>query len=380
MRQVLLAAHVLPACFGLITVAAERGEAVRGLNYALWAIVVAWTLFLLVFGWRRTAGGVGLTAWVAADALLMAALMFVGTPARTVVSYVAVDGALFAAVFLSTPIALAQVALVYGALGAAALARADGATLPSPIVGWQTPLVVTLAGILALRFLRSALDRLDEALLAQEQALARAREAAAEAAANESLIQSASLLEGQVIVPVGELGELAREYVRLAPSGEARREADWVLSCTGRAQAELDGLERVLTERHDEPVAELVRVAVRSARETLAVAENVACAVKAGEEVRLPEREGRAVAGFVREAVVNALVHGRPPVRVKVTRDPEEIRISVDDAGEGYEESSVGPGIGTEAMRTHAHAVGGRIERRREAAGHSVALVLPGPR
>lgn len=375
----LLVAHVLPAVFGLIAVLAAT-ESPRALDLVVWATVLGWTLFLAIFGWTRSAGATRLAAWVAADALLMAGLMFVGTSARSVATYVAVDGALFAAVFVSAPVAIAQVAFVYAGVVAAVIARDQGSEIPTPIQGWQTPITVTLAGILALRFLRSALDRLATALAGRVEALAQERELLAEAAEEEVIARDVASIERDLAPALRRLETMSRDYSALAREKATHQEARWLIDCCALARSELATLQHVLEPPPSEDLEELIDSAILGAS-AARLADGAVSRVLEPEVERLElgPPAARALSGFVREAVTNALFHGSIPVCVLASLTPEgELRVAVCDAGAGFDPGSAAAGLGLRAMSDHAAAAGGRIDHVEAGAGreHAVVLVL----
>jgi two-component sensor histidine kinase len=377
-RQILLAAHVLPAVFGLIAVIVSDS---RRLDVVVWSVVLAWTLVLLALGWRRSARAKYLIAWIFADATVMAALMFFGTSARQVVSLVAVDGALFAAVFVSAPVALAQVAVAYSGLIAAETLRAQGSDLPTAGVGWQTPVVVTLAGILALRFLRSALDRLGVALVGRHETLAVERVVLAEAAREESIARDAARLERDLAPSLARLERLSVDYAAVADGHSAHVEAQWLVDSSALARRELASLQTVLEPADDEELGDLVDTAILAS--SAAQPGRPAVTRQIPDELVahvLPGTQARAVAGFVREAVNNALVHGAPPVLVSVAREADNFRVRVSDEGMGFDGGAAVRGLGLEAIEELASSIGARIGWTidPDGGGHVVEMSLPG--
>lgn len=379
-RRILLVAHVLPAIFGLVAVLGADDS--RPLDRVVWVLVIAWTLALLALGWRGVPRGPSLVAWILSDALVMAGLMFIGTSARTVATFVAVDGALFAAVFVSAPVALAQVSIAYSGLIFAEMALARGWDAPTAPQGWQTPLLVTLAGILALRFLRSALDRLLVALEGRALAIAAEREALAEAAQEEALARDVSGLEDELAPALLELETMARQYDALVCQTAASEEARWLIDSATLARTELASLQNVLAQNGEEELGDLIDTAILGASAARLADHAVSRSIDPELiDLILPGPTARAIAGFVREAVTNALTHGGTPVGVRVESRVQGLRVAVSDGGRGFPRQEVADGFGSEAMERHARDAGGRIEQTPFAPGrpHEIALVLQDP-
>lgn len=380
-RRVLLVAHILPAIFGLVAVTLlTRDSDVRAIDIAVWFVVVIWDFFLLTAGWSRI-GNIRLAPWVIADALVLSTLVFIGTPARTVVVYAAVEGALFAAVFVSAKIALIQVAIVYGALAAAGIARAMGSDLPSPNTGWLLPLIVTLVGVMALYFLGIALRDLDQTSVKTEAALRERGQLLAQAHREDLEAQSISDLAVSAEERIVELARLTADYrdaIREVPGiDDQRLSLDAIID-----EMNLAFDERVATaievQRADDLIgmvrrgvadaasARLLRIEVRVEHEEAIVGRQLA-----------PD-QSVVVRDIVREATNNAAIHGLGPVTVTVAEaDAGYATVDIHDCGDGYDPEQVTPSIGALSTLESAVSIGARLSHHVENPGHRVRLVLP---
>ena len=380
-RRVLLVAHVLPASFGLLAVTALVHDGhPRPIDVAVWAGVVGWTLFLLIGGWQRTAGRAYLARWVLADATVMAVLQFIGTPARGVVSYASIDGALFAAVFISTTVALTQITIVESGLAAAAVARHLGMHTPSPLIGWMLPLAVPLAGVFVLRFLRQTLDALSVAMSGREQAVARERELLAEAAAQEAVVREVGVIEETLGSLVSRLGQLVTRYGKaVARASGASAEAGWLAACLSEATSSLTSLREVLAEVDVQPLEEAIDTGILGASAIRVLAGNIERRVEpvAGDLI-ISADTARAVSGFVREAVTNSLTHGASPVVVEATCDEHgRVRVGVQDHGAGFVPAHARGGLGLAALEQYAIEAQAELRHTHPSGGgHAVELWL----
>jgi signal transduction histidine kinase len=376
-RRALLVAHAAPALFGIVAVTVV--EDARALDVAVWVLVAAWSFFLLIGGWKRAETGAGLTRWVLADALVMALLLFIGTPARQVVNYVAIDGALFSAVFVSTRVALLQMAVAYSGLALAAIVRSAGSEIPSPPAGWLLPVLVPLGGILALRFLRRALDSLYAAGVAREQAIRDSARVRAEAAREEALVRSLAPLDETMGPALRSLATLAREYSAETEDSSAHSEARWLLSCVELAADDLAKLRTVVEEVDLQDVEEALDTGVLGATavRVLSLDQIHRRVDPSAAAVLLGLESARAVTGFVREAVTNAVVHGRPPIRVRASYDSGFLHVSVSDHGAGFDPQSVERGLGLDAIERLASATDATIDHESSrGGGHTITLRL----
>lgn len=382
-RRALLVAHAGPALFGLVAVLAGfgRGET-RMIDVLAWCVVLAWSVFVLVAGWGRAATGAKLAPWILADGLVMAGLMFVGTPARQVVHYVAIDGALFAAAFVSTRLGIVQLGMVFSGLLAAAVARHHGSSIPSPLVGWLLPLLVPLAGIIAFGYLRNGLGRLRIAMSERELLMDQSRLIMAESAAQDATLRGLDAIDRVVAPAMEQLTEAADRYARSARSMPAARdEIGWLAACLERANRDLVDLRAVVGQVEVKNLAEAIDTGILGASAVHVFALEVHWRVVGDDRADLPSEIATAVVGFVREAVTNAVVHGSPPIEVIGERvSVGRLSVHVMDAGRGPQSGNVtGEGLGREAMSGYASDVGARLEHSVGIAGYQLSFVLDRP-
>jgi signal transduction histidine kinase len=95
--------------------------------------------------------------------------------------------------------------------------------------------------------------------------------------------------------------------------------------------------------------------------------------------IELPAAYHHAVLRIVREAVMNAVNHaGGAAIRVRMRNGPKRHKITVSDAGAGFDTGAAGGGHGLETMRERTEALGGRF-RVASRAGHGtrVSVRLP---
>jgi len=95
----------------------------------------------------------------------------------------------------------------------------------------------------------------------------------------------------------------------------------------------------------------------------------------------LPQPDAETLSVIVhitREAVTNAVKHGRP-TRIEVAIEcPEEWRLRIRDDGCGFDAEQAAQGFGLQSMRRQAHALGGRLRVISDAdTGTSVEALLP---
>lgn len=379
-RRALLIAHLAPAVFGLCAVllASEKGH--RLIDDITWSIVVMWCAFLLIAGWRRVGAGVNLERWIVLDSLIMAGLMFVGTSVRTVVHYVAIDGALHAAAFLSTRLGLIQLAIVFSGLLLGVIARALGSTIPTPLVGWVLPLVLPVLGVVAFGFLRRGLHHMRSTIRERDRALDERRRVAEEAAAHEATLSGIGAINESIGPTISEVGVLVETYASLTedvPTAEA--EVAWLRACIARATTDLHDLRQTLINNDDdENLAEAVETGLLGASVAHILALDIDCDVEEATDVRITGRASAAVAGFVREGVSNAVTHGVPPYRVIARRsrdDTFEVVVSERGRGPSHHQRAGSPGLGMASLAEYAAIVRGHIEHRRRSDGYSLVLI-----
>lgn len=95
---------------------------------------------------------------------------------------------------------------------------------------------------------------------------------------------------------------------------------------------------------------------------------------------RVPDEGTDALLAASREALVNAVVHGRPPVSLYLEVRPDEVEVFVRDHGDGFEVDAIGPdrfGV-RESIMGRVHRRGGKATvTSRPDRGTEVHLVLP---
>ncbi|MFL6136290.1 MAG: sensor histidine kinase [Frankiaceae bacterium] len=155
---------------------------------------------------------------------------------------------------------------------------------------------------------------------------------------------------------VQEIGYVRSLAARRAKDGD--RDAERMVAAAERALAEMRAALTALTVRLDEPLAETVR---RAAGE-VADRYDVPVEIDADESLPASAAEREAVVRIVREAVGNAVRHGRAThVRVELAGPPAR-RLVVRDDGTGFDPATVGDrGFGLVSMRDRAEGVGGRL-------------------
>lgn len=133
----------------------------------------------------------------------------------------------------------------------------------------------------------------------------------------------------------------------------------WLRSAADRALYESRRAIVALTEPLDQPLATAIAEAVGD----LAERADVRLLVEVEEPVSLPSARREAVVRVTREAVVNAVRHGRPhTVMVNVTSRPG-LTLLVRDDGDGFDPSlTATSGFGLTAMRERVESDGGRFE------------------
>ncbi len=379
-RRALLIAHSVPALFGLIAVVVAVEEGQRTLDIVAWSVVVLWCGTLLLIGWGHVGSGVRLGRWIIADAVVMAGLMFVGTSVRTVVHYVAIDGALYAAAFVSTRLGLTHLAIVFGGLGLGAVTLAAGSELPTPLVGWVLPLVLPTLGVIAFGFLRSGLNHMRMIIRERDRALEERRRLTEDVAARGAILSGLGAINETVGPAMSEIDLLVETYASLSEGvPDADAEVDWLRLCMERATADLDGLRETLTDAVEgETLAEAIDTGVLGASVVHILALDVDRNVDDPLARRLDGPVSAAIAGFVREGVSNAVTHGSPPVGVVARwRDPGTFEVAVTDCGDGPKPWHItgSYGLGMSTLRDYGSAVDGRVEHRRRAPGYAVVLI-----
>lgn len=382
-RRILLAGHALPGLFGFVAMLLLWSDGgVRPVDLGMWALVAVWTQFLLIGGWSRVGDTGELTRWIYADAVIMAALQFVGTPAREITNYVSIDGALFAAMFISVQVSLTQIAVVYGAF-AAGLALDDlGIKIASPSIGWITPVLITLIGVGALRYLGLALTRLQATADAYDRTVERQRVLRAQEAASRALAQTCAALDDLARAPIADLARLAQEYsaaTRRDPL-PAQEASAWLIRAADTAMSDLVDLQASLwsinTDRDlystlDEAISECSVLHLKG----ILVERDYALHAAAP---ALPPELTRCVRGVVREALANAAIHGAPPISVGVrilARDCAQVVVT--DSGPGFAPDAIARGQGLTAIERAAAQSNLRVAFVRGTGQQHVTLDVP---
>ena len=95
---------------------------------------------------------------------------------------------------------------------------------------------------------------------------------------------------------------------------------------------------------------------------------------------RVPDEGTDALLAATREALVNAVVHGRPPVSLYLEVGPDEVEVFVRDHGDGFDVDDIGPdrfGV-RESIMGRVHRRGGTATvTSRPDRGTEVHLLLP---
>jgi signal transduction histidine kinase len=185
---------------------------------------------------------------------------------------------------------------------------------------------------------------------------------------------------------VRELGAYQRQLAEVAVHRERRRiardlhdglaqELSFIVGQAGRLSRESDdpparigeAAKRALDESRQaiatlaRPVEASLDESVSQAAEDVAVRERVRLELDLAPGLHAPDAVHDALMRIVREAVSNAVRHGRArSVAVRLTR-ADELRLCVEDDGIGLGDGG-GPGFGLTSMRERAHALGGTID------------------
>lgn len=158
------------------------------------------------------------------------------------------------------------------------------------------------------------------------------------------------------------------EHPAMAP------EASSVVVAGERALAAAREIVGDLTMRDREPVAVAVQTSVRAAAGDIALTFD-ASGVCEGARADLATCD--ALVHIAREAVRNAVKHGRPTSIAVVLARADEWRLSVVDDGCGFEPAAAGGGFGLQSMSVAARALGGSLCLRSEpGAGTTIEAVL----
>lgn len=177
-----------------------------------------------------------------------------------------------------------------------------------------------------------------------------------------------------------DVHDLIMQDLALALAG-ARMLAD----DTPGARTVVDAGERALASARDlvgglsisrsEPIALALTASAEQAARTVPIT------VLAQDVPPLPQPDAQTFATLVhvaREAVTNAVKHGRPTKIEVVLECPEDWRLRIRDDGCGFDTEDDVQGFGLQSMRRQAHALGGRLRITSDAdTGTTVEALLP---
>lgn len=152
-------------------------------------------------------------------------------------------------------------------------------------------------------------------------------------------------------------------------------EARTVVDAGERALANARALVTGLSARQSESIAAaVISSAERAAR-------HVPVTVAAPDVSAVPQPDGQTFSTIVhitREAVTNAVKHGRARNIEVALECPDEWRLRIRDDGCGFNAAESARGFGLQSMRRQAHALGGRLRVRSDpGAGTTVEGLLP---
>ncbi|MEV0788905.1 sensor histidine kinase [Kribbella sp. NPDC050459] len=158
----------------------------------------------------------------------------------------------------------------------------------------------------------------------------------------------------------GVLQELG--YIRSELSGFAatdRSRVDRILGASERAMDEARQMLEALGRSDDEPLGLVLHRAV----EQLAQRYGVGLDLELDESIVVDRPQRHALVRIAREAVLNAVRHGRVErVRVELGRDPEGSHLVVSDNGPGFDAVARHAGFGLVSMRERAEALPGTFD------------------
>jgi signal transduction histidine kinase len=152
----------------------------------------------------------------------------------------------------------------------------------------------------------------------------------------------------------GVLQELS--YIRSEISTFEGPRVERILAASDRAQDEARQMLEALGRSDDEPLGLVLHRAV----EQLAQRYGVALDLELDESIVVDRAQRHALVRIAREAVLNAVRHGRVErVRVELARDTEGSRLLVSDDGPGFDAAARHTGFGLVSMRERAAALPG---------------------
>lgn len=161
----------------------------------------------------------------------------------------------------------------------------------------------------------------------------------------------------------GLLQELA--YVRAETASLPRdtERTERILAACDRAVDEARAAVHALGSNEDEPLGLVLHRAARQVVERY----GARLEVEVDESVTVPQEQQHALVRIAREAVSNAIRHGRATrVCLRLARDDQGHRLSVEDDGRGFDVETAlrGAGYGLTSMRERASALPGSFEIR----------------
>ncbi len=163
--------------------------------------------------------------------------------------------------------------------------------------------------------------------------------------------------------------------IAFAPACAAER-APGAISAAERALASARTIVAQLGERDLRPVAERVEQGARDAARGVPLSFSLAAVAEPGE--RAGQSTADALVHVAREAVTNAVKHGRARTVSVSLRHDSAWRLEVRDDGTGFDDRASDPGFGLSSMRLLTETLGGTFELSSAIGkGTEVAVSLP---
>ena len=134
--------------------------------------------------------------------------------------------------------------------------------------------------------------------------------------------------------------------------------ASVVVTAAERALAGAREVLQSLSSRNRRPVAEAVEDNVRAAARTTPFTFD---STKAPSDAQPDQATFDALVHISREAVTNAVKHGRSAAVLVVLEYHDEWHLQIDDDGRGFDPAEQSTGFGLESLSRHAQALGGRV-------------------
>jgi signal transduction histidine kinase len=227
---------------------------------------------------------------------------------------------------------------------------------------------------------RAAVPHLSLAALTEPELVARAKHEDNGSSAEGLDLAIASAVDQERRRIAADVHDLVMQDLALALAG-ARMLADdtptarTVGAAGERPPASPRDLVGGLSISRSEPIARALTASAEQA------ARAVPITVRAQDVPTLPQPDAQTFATLVhvaREAVTNAVKHGRPTSIEVVLECPEQWRLRIRDDGCGFDAEDDAQGFGLQSMRRQAHALGGRLRVTSEArTGTTVEALLP---